>query len=248
MDPIAFEVGPLTVRWYGICVALGFLLGFGFVNWRAPRWGVDRDDVADVVFWAMLGGIGGARLLYVVQNWQQFQGHLWEIVRIDHGGLVYYGGFFGGGLAIILACMIKSLSVLRMGDLFIMAVPLGHAVGRIGCFLNGCCYGWPWTGACSVQYPGRAYAVFPIQLVASAMNLAVFGCLLFAARYVRVRGQVVAAYLTVYGLGRFFVEFGRGDYSRYVGPLTPAQVICAFLVPAGIVLFIVLGWGKDRGD
>lgn len=266
MNPVAFELGPLDVRWYGIFVALGFFLGFSFVSWLGPKRGIEREDVADFVLWGMLGGLFGARAFYVVQNWSQFAAAPLEMIRIDHGGLVYYGGLFGACLAVIVTCRVKKLPVWTVGDLLVLALPLGHAVGRIGCFLNGCCFGWPYNGPCAVEYPPatgvlqvqkaaglaelhahEALAVFPVQLVAALMNLALFGVLLLIAPRLARRGQLVGAYLVLYGVGRFAVEFGRGDYVQRVGIFTPAQVFCFFVAPAGVALFFALGkYGDAR--
>lgn len=264
MHPVAFEIGPLAIRWYGILVAAGFFIGFCFVSWRAPRRGGRREDVADLILWGMLGGLIGARMFYVAYNWQTFAAGPMEILRIDHGGLVYHGGFLGACIAIVAACKVKSMHVWKAGDLLVAGLPLGHAVGRIGCFLNGCCFGWPHTGGCGVEYSPEsgvlqaqqaarllephlheALAVYPIQLVASAMNLSVFLMLLLIEPRLERHGQLVATYLVIYGAGRFFVEFGRGDYSSRMGPFSPAQVVCLVMMPVGIILLAML---RKYGD
>jgi phosphatidylglycerol:prolipoprotein diacylglycerol transferase len=259
MDPVAFQLGPLSIRWYGILTAAGFLAGYLIASRRAPQRGVSREAIADLVFWIMVGGILGARLFYVVQNWSDFSGRLIEIIRIDHGGLVFYGGFCGACIAVAAVCRIKHLPMAAVADICAPALPVGHALGRVGCFLNGCCFGWPWRGACAVEYPhdtGVMYVqkalgllppqaiaatpVFPIQLVAAAMNLVIFATLLVIERRLRFRGQLFAAYLVLYGTGRFLVEFGRGDYLRCYAGLTPAQLLCFLLVAVGIVAFFLL--------
>ena len=258
MDPIAFHLGPLSIRWYGICVALAFLAGFHVVQWRAARSGFGRAAAADLALLAMLGGIVGARALYVWENWPDFRGHLLETVRIDHGGLVYYGGLIGAALAVTAACRWKSRSALEAGDLFAPGLALAQAVGRIGCFLNGCCFGHPWSGFAGVRYPsatgvafvqsqkgliagavGEALPVFPVQLVLALMNLALSMILIEAEKRLQYKGALFGLYVVTYSGARFFVEFARGDYLDGVGPFTPAQAICLVLFPVGLIWLAV---------
>ena len=264
LHPEAFHLGPLTIRWYGIMVALGFLAGYLLVTSRAAKRSVPTDVAADLVFWCMLGGIGGARLLYVLQNWNaEFSGRWLEALRIDHGGLVFYGGLIGASVVLALVCARKAVSLAVAADLIAPALALGHAIGRLGCFLNGCCFGRPWDHAGAVQYApppatGVLYVqqgqgklaelatvplpVFPIQLVSTAVNIAIFLVLLLVLeRRVRRPGQLFTLYVMLYAVSRFVVEFGRGDYLDLVGLITPAQLICMILFPLGAAGYIWLG-------
>lgn len=271
MDPIAFHLGPLTIRWYGICVAVGFLVGFQWIQFRAPRFGIDRDAAANLVLLAMGGGILGGRILYVVHNWSYFHQHPAEIPRVDHGGLVFYGGFLGTAAVLYLAVRIKRYSTGEVADLFASALPLSHAIGRVGCFLNGCCFGRPSTGPLAVKYPPDSEVlavqkalgvvphgahtclpVVPVQLLSALMNVCVFLGLLAVARRRRRPGEILAAYLVLSTFGRFLVEFGRGDYVDRTGHLSPAQLICLVLFPLGVGLLLVLrraasGAGDEEG-
>ncbi len=259
MDPVAFEVGPLTIRWYGIFVALAFLVGMAVVNWRAPRRGISRDSVMDIAFWTMAGGILGARVLYVLQNWSDFRSTPLEIIRIDHGGLVFYGGFIGAFIVAAVAVRIKNLAAADIADIFAPALPAAHVLGRIGCFLNGCCFGRAWHGPCAVHYPpdGAVHQVqqslgvaaefsqypqpvFPVQLLAAALNAILFILLLLIEPRLRYRGQLLALYVVLYSIIRFSVELGRGDYLERVGVFTPAQILCLILLPLGIAAFFSL--------
>ncbi len=267
MNPIAFHLGPLTIRWYGVMVAAGFLVGFTILQRRAGKGAaVNRDEAGNLALTAMIGGMIGARLFYVAENWVEYSRNLLEIVRIDHGGLVFYGGLFGAVAAVWLRCRWKKLPVWEVADLFAPALPIGHALGRVGCFLNGCCFGRPWSGLLGVSYPPESdvhriqlikglsapdsmqcLPVFPIQLAAALMNLAIFGVLLVAAPRMARRGRLFALYVMLYSGMRFFLEFARGDYLETLGPFTPAQVVCLLLFPAGVVLFVLLGrFGPKR--
>lgn len=244
MNPVAFEIGRFAIRWYGVFVALGFLAGFYLMQHRAGRTSIGRGAAADLVLLAMLGGVVGARVLYVLQHWAEFSATPWEIIRVDHGGLVFYGGFLGAVIVLVATCAWRSLSMPLVADLFAPVLPLGHAFGRVGCFLNGCCHGKPASGALAVRYTGGGDPVFPIQLVSSVMNLSICVVLLLAERRVKRRGQLFALYLMLYGAGRFLVEFGRGDVARGAWGLTSAQVLCLFVLPAGVLAWLAAArWG-----
>ena len=276
MNPVASQIGSLAIRWYGVMVALGFLSGFHLLQHRARKGGFGAGPAADLTLLAMLSGIAGGRLLYVLMNLDEFTsparstlGNLIETVRIDHGGLVFYGGLLAAFAALFITCRRKSWSCHTVGDLFAPALPLGQAFGRIGCFLNGCCFGRPWPHAFGVRYPaavsdpsGRLVVssvmevqrgkdllppgataclpVFPVQLVFAGMDLTICVALLLIERRRRSRGQLFPLYLLFYTAGRFVLEFARGDYVKTVGPLTPAQVICLALLPLGAVWLVAV--------
>jgi len=257
MNPVLIQFGPLAIRWYGLMMALAFLAGLMLARRRARYFAVDQDVISDALLWAMLGGIAGARILFVVHNWSYFAAQPLQIVMIHHGGLVFYGGFAGAIAAIWLLCRRRQLPVLHIADLLIPALPLGHALGRIGCFLNGCCYGRPWPHGVSyssqfsdvlaVQLDkgllstgsAAALPVFPIQLLETVANLLIVAMLLLAEKRLPYRGQLTALYLLGYGGARFLLEFGRGDYPELVGGLlTPAQIIClGVILPIGAGLW-----------
>ncbi len=262
MDPIAFHIGPLAIRWYGICVAVGFLAGFGLVAGRASLHDLKREDTSDLTLGAMLGGILGARLLYIAQFWRQdFSGRVLEIFRVDHGGLVFYGGFIGATAVIAAMTYRKQMAPDDVADLIAPSVPLGHAIGRIGCFLNGCCYGREWDGIGAVCYcpalscsahmheatQGHAPSLFPIQVVSAAVNVMICLILLGIWRLLPRRGQLLAAYVTIYAAARFLLEYGRGDHHDLIGPFTPSQMIALILFPTGIAAFMLLQkYGRPR--
>lgn len=272
MDPIAFHLGPLEIRWYGVFVALAFLAALTLLVRRATKSGFGKESAADLALVAMIGGIVGARVLYVLQNLDHFRRQpLIEVIRVDHGGLVFYGGFIGACAAVAVFAKIRKRSPGEIADLAAPVLPLGHAIGRIGCFLNGCCFGRPWHGPCAVHYPpvietargvvqsdvfhvqsqkgvlegGACTPVFPVQLTATVANLAICGVLLLVEKRMKRRGQLFGVYMVLYAVTRFVVEFFRGDYLHSVARVTPAQVICLGLAPVGIATFVLAGrWGK----
>lgn len=269
IDPVAFQIGRLTIRWYGVMVALGFLAAFQLIQYRGKRRGFGSGPAGDLTFVLMLGGMVGARALYVMQNWSsEFSGRWLETVRIDHGGLVFYGGFIGAAVAGGAMCRIKKWRCVDAADLVAPALAIGHALGRVGCFINGCCFGRPWDGVFAIRYPASsgilgvqihkglvesdaaaALPVFPVQIIATVTNLALCLFLLYIEPKMRRRGQLFACYLVFYSGTRFAIEFLRGDYTQQVGPFTPAQVICLVLFPIGLAWSIwALGTEPSTAD
>ncbi len=238
MHPICFHIGSRPIYWYGVMVATAFLMAV--FNWHliARRENREPGFATDLGFWIMLSGILGARLAYVLSDSSYYFSHPLMIIRIDLGGLIYYGGFIGGICAVILFAYLKKLPIWATGDFAITAIPLSHAIGRIGCFLNGCCYGMPSKVPWAVFIQDRMR--HPTQLYEVIANIAVFALLIGYYPRRKRQGTVVALYLTTYPIFRFFVEFLRGDERlRWMG-LSLAQHLSLLLFALGILLWIIL--------
>ncbi len=154
MHPVCFRIGNWPIHWYGVMMAIAFLAGI--INWTllGKKEGKDSTYCTDLAFWVMVAGIIGSRIAYVAANWEeQFAENPLEIFMIWHGGLIFYGGVIGAILTIILLSWLKQKNTLSLFDFVITSIPLGHFFGRLGCFLNGCCYGKPYDGLLSVRYP-----------------------------------------------------------------------------------------------
>lgn len=243
MHPILFTIGPITLYSYGVMLVAGFLATIWLAVREARRWPPEQlairpEQIADFASIALLAGILGGRLVYAGLNWRYFARAPHELIAIWHGGLVWYGGFAGGLLGAWLYVRAKRLSFVRVMDQFLPFVAVGHALGRIGCFLNGCCYGKPTTSWCGVVFPGHPGRVIPTQLIEAAGLLALFLVLRRLQRpdVLRGPGAIFGAYLIGYGLLRFGVEFLRGDQAVLAFGLTLQQVVSAGLLAAGLVL------------
>jgi phosphatidylglycerol:prolipoprotein diacylglycerol transferase len=240
MDPICFKIGARPVYWYGVMMALAFLAGL--LHWQALGRRIGRRDVAfasDLAVWLMVGGIVGARIAYVIANFDYFRTVPLEIIRVDQGGLIYYGGFIGATLAFFAFARSRKEKMLDLADFTITALPLGHALGRVGCFLNGCCQGRV------VELPGLGSAYlhrYPVQLYEAAFNLIVYGILtaVFLRRRGKRPGLVWAIYLILYPAGRFLLEFLRGDERVRCGSFSVAQCLSLALMAVGAGLWIVV--------
>jgi prolipoprotein diacylglyceryltransferase len=138
-----FEL-PLRIYGYGLMLVLGFLVGIFLAQWRARRAGENPEVISQLAIWALLGGVGGARLAYIIKEWNQYRDSgVGELFNITSGGLIYFGGLLGGAGLVILGMVIKRVPVRRFLDILAVTVMVGLAFGRVGCLLNGCCWGGP---------------------------------------------------------------------------------------------------------
>ena len=242
MHPEFIQIGSRTIYWYGVLMAAAFLAGM--MHWRllGRREGRDAAFCTDLAFWIMVAGILGARVSYVVANCGHYAQHPWDIPRIDKGGVIYYGGFIGAVIAVAVIARLRREPLLALGDFAITAVPLGHALGRIGCFLNGCCYGVPGTAPWCVVLPAvDGTPRQPVQLYEAAFNLALYVFLTLTYRKRRPSGTVLALYLLTYPMGRFLLEFLRGDERLHGLGLTHAQIISVMAFVVGLCLWTRVG-------
>jgi phosphatidylglycerol:prolipoprotein diacylglycerol transferase len=249
MDKIALKVGSITIYWYGILVAAGFLAAIWTAARRGKKIGVDPAIIYDHGPWLLLGSIVGARILHVISYWEkEFAGKpIWEIFMVQNGGLVFYGGFIGACLTTIIYSRVKKIPLWRLADVLTPSISLGHAFGRVGCFMTGCCYGktcaLPWAVRYPASHETRGEPVHPTQLYEAGLNLGLYFFLAWLFGRRKFDGQVFAAYLICYAGLRSIVEVYRSDYAPselFFGTLTPAHMISAGLIVAGVVLFAVL--------
>ena len=246
MHKIAFQLGNFTIYWYGVLVALGLLAGLWTAGRRAPLSGIRSETVIDLGPWLILGTIVGARGLYVLSYWREdFASQpLWQIFNIRGGGLVFYGGLIGASLACILYVRLKKLPLWKIADLLAPSIALGHAFGRLGCLMNGCCYGracdLPWAIHFPNDHPTHGAGVHPTQIYEAVLNLGLYAALAWLYRREKFDGQIFGAYLFLYGVARYFLEFLRGDPGRgevFGGIMTGTQFISILLVIGGGIIW-----------
>lgn len=248
MQPIAFYLGSLPIHSYGVMIALAFLAGLWTATRRGATVGLAREDIGDITLWIMVGAIIGARVVYVITYWQDefVGGPITEIFMIQHGGLVYYGGLIGASFAGALAIRWKKLPLWKTADVLAPSIALGSVFGRIGCLLNGCCYGracsLPWAIRFPADHTTGGEPVHPTQLYDAGLNLLLYGFLAWLFRHKKFDGQVFATYLLCYALTRSTVELFRGDYNaghQHFG-LTPAQLVSVPIFFIGLALAAIL--------
>ena len=248
MHPIAFQLGFLTVHWYGVMIALAFLAGLWTATRRARRENIPGEKIADVVLWLMAGSIIGARFAYVATYWKdEFAGQpLSEIFMIQHGGLVYYGGLIGAGLAGSIYLCWKKMPFWKTADALAPSIALGNVFGRIGCLLNGCCYGracsLPWAIRFPTDHVTHGAPVHPTEIYDALDNFILYLLLAWLFRHKKFDGQVFATYLIGYAVTRTIMECFRGDYATghiHFG-LTPGELVSIPIFIAGLALVTML--------
>ncbi len=238
MHPEFISLFGRTIYWYGVMMALAFLAGILLWRHLASNNGRPADYGSDLAIWVLLPGIIGARLLYVLANWTYYASLPSEIWRIDHGGLVFYGGIVGGAVGALIFAWRRSEPLVELLDFLVVALPLGHAFGRFGCFLNGCCYGAPTRLAWGVAMADNPPARHPVQLLESFGNLLIFAVLYLLYRRHPRPGRVGAIYLVLYPVLRFGLEFLRGDERLRFHGLTAAQWLSLTLIATAFPLAI----------
>jgi len=240
MYPDLIDLGFLHLKTYGACMAAGFI-----VCWTLIERLSGRKDLNNFLLSLMVAGVVGSRAAYVIEHWQsEFAAAPEKILRVDQGGLMFYGGFLLSVAVFFAWCFARREKVVALADLFTAVIPLGHAFGRVGCFFYGCCYGRDSDAWCAVTFPAgspswyehgrRMVSVLPTQLFESAALLALFALLMFLWRRRGGRdGLIVGAYMLGYAFIRFGIEYLRGDPRAAVGPFSISQTISIGLAIAG---------------
>ncbi|MEI6197790.1 MAG: prolipoprotein diacylglyceryl transferase [Verrucomicrobiota bacterium] len=250
MHPILFHLGSFPVHSYGVMTALAFVFGLWTATLRAKRVNVSGEMIADVTLWLMIGTILGARTVYVVTYWKdQFAGQpLTEIFAIWHGGLVYYGGLIGATTAGIIYLRWKRAPLWKIADVIAPSIALGSVFGRVGCLLNGCCFGRACDAPWAISFPADnplhppTTPVHPTEIYDALLNFALYLFLAWLFRRRKFDGQIFATYLICYAITRSFVEHFRGDYNdahHHLG-LTPAQLVSVPIFLTGLALAVIL--------
>ena len=242
--PIAFELGPISIRWYGLLIASAIIIGTLLAQNLAERRNVDPELVGDLAIWLVVGAIPCARIYYVLFEWQRFQTQPWyKVFAIWEGGIAIHGAIIGGAIAATIFCKRQKISTWIMADIFMPAVILGQAIGRWGNFFNSEAFGspteLPWkllipTNRRPPDFINDSY-FHPTFLYESVWNIGVFAILMFAfLRFPKLKtGTITMFYAIAYSLGRFWIEGLRTD-SLMVGGLRTAQMISLAAIVAGI--------------
>jgi len=252
MYPILFHIGNFPIHSFGVMMMLAFITGLFIARKRAPKYGLDPAKVSDMLFWVLILSILGARVAYILQEWGYYSAHPSELWSFQFAGLTSFGGVIVGILTMVVWARKHQWSVRSVLDVIAPAGLIGHSIGRVGCLLNGCCYG----GVCSPSLPWGIHVkdvpvlMHPAQVYDSLMTLAAFGFILWIEKRHQNRGQLFALALTLYSLSRFIYEFWRAGTdaqvnaglasSTYWGtlPITQAQAMAACLIVVGLVLYV----------
>lgn len=249
-DLFGRSIGPLTLHTYGFLLAVAFLAGLFVVSSQAKKAGMDRNRLADMAVWLLIAGLVGAKVLLVIVDWRFYSRNPRELWSIFQAGGVFYGGLLGGVLVAAWYVWHYRLSGWATADVMAPGLVIGQAIGRLGCFAAGCCFGKlasvPWAVTFTDVYAARQVgtpmdtALHPTQLYESLACFFIFFFLLWLAPKKRFHGQVVLAYAVLYSAFRFAVEFFRGDPDRgsvFGGLISTSQLIAILLVLASAAVF-----------
>lgn len=232
MHPILCKIGPVPIYSYGAMMAVAAIV-CGFLLCRAAKENhVNPDTMLDFIFWIVLAGIVGSRLLFIFLNLGYFIRHPLEVFFIHQGGLAWQGGMILSTIVGALFIRLHKMPILKTLDLVIPYAALGQAIGRIGCFLNGCCYGREW--AQGIYFPVHEARLHPTQLY-SAVNLFVIFLVLKAwQKRNSVDGRIFTWYFILSASERFVVQFFRADYNPIFLGLGVFQIINILTLAAAI--------------
>lgn len=247
IDPVAFNLGPLSVRWYGIIIAVGILLGY-FVAQRAlVKAGLHKDTLVDIIFYSALFGFIAARIYFVIFQWPYYAENPGEIIKIWHGGIAIHGGLIGGFIAGVIVCKVKNLNPFQIGDIVAPSIILAQGIGRWGNFMNHEAHGGPVSRAFLEQLHlpnfiienmyinGQYY--HPTFLYESIWDVAGFIILVNIRKHLKL-GKTFFLYLTWYSIGRFFIEGLRTDSLMLTSNIRVAQLVSILLILISISLIV----------
>lgn len=260
VNRVAFSIGDLPVYWYGILIALGFILAILYVSRRAREFGVDADRMLDVILGGAIGGIVGARAYYVILQWDYYGQNLSQIFNTRSGGMAIYGGLIGGVLIGLLMCKIRRVKFMPALDLVVGGFLIGQGIGRWGNFVNIEAFGantsLPWGMSSSVitdyltQHEAELEAigmdidpnmpVHPTFLYESLWCLLGFAFIAWYTRRRKFDGELTLLYMMWYGAGRAVIEGLRTDSLMIPGTsLRASQVLAAAMAVVAAIIWIV---------
>ncbi|EMM2601048.1 prolipoprotein diacylglyceryl transferase [Staphylococcus aureus] len=247
IDPVAFNLGPLSVRWYGIIIAVGILLGY-FVAQRAlVKAELHKDTLVDIIFYSALFGFIAARIYFVIFQWPYYAENPSEIIKIWHGGIAIHGGLIGGFIAGVIVCKVKNLNPFQIGDIVAPSIILAQGIGRWGNFMNHEAHGGSVSRAFLEQLHlpnfiienmyinGQYY--HPTFLYESIWDVAGFIILVNIRKHLKL-GETFFLYLTWYSIGRFFIEGLRTDSLMLTSNIRVAQLVSILLILISISLIV----------
>jgi phosphatidylglycerol---prolipoprotein diacylglyceryl transferase len=247
MFPDLISIGPFTIHTYGFFVALGFAVGIWTAVKVGKSQGVPSQQVMDMAFVMIVWAIVGSRLFYVLINFSYYKAHPLDIIKLWQGGLVFSGGLVATAVAMLWYLRRHRLSFWSTGDLWAPSLALGQAIGRIGCFMAGCCYGQPTGSPWGVVFTHpKSLAplnipLYPTQAFEAFSAFVIFLVLLFLHGKRKFQGQVFLWYLILHSTARLLVERFRGDERGLIpGTEMSATQLIATLILVGSVVALLL--------
>lgn len=253
MHPVLFEIPlghGLKVHSYGLFMALGFLAALLWIRFQSKREGLPVSKMTDLAFLMIVAAIVGSRILFILLEWRHYLAHPLDIFKVWEGGLVFLGGLLGCIVTAWVYMKKHHLNFWKVSDTFMPGVAIGHSLGRVGCFLAGCCFGkqcdpFSWY---AVTFPGNVGSLappniplYPTQLMEATTEFLTFLFLAWKSSKKAFDGQIFLLYLIIYSLFRIFIEVFRGDIERgfvIEGWVSTSQLIGILLIVFAIFMLI----------
>ncbi|MGA4514916.1 phosphatidylglycerol---prolipoprotein diacylglyceryl transferase [Staphylococcus caledonicus] len=247
IDPTAFNLGPLSIKWYGIIIAVGILIGYFIAQESLKYVGLHKDTLVDIIFYSAIFGFLMARIYFVIFQWPYYMENPGEIPKIWHGGIAIHGGLIGGFITGIIVCKIKNLNPFQIGDIVAPSIILAQGIGRWGNFMNHEAHGGPVSRSFlenlhipdfiinNMYIEGVYY--HPTFLYESVWDILGFIILITVRKHLRV-GETFTLYLIWYSVGRFFIEGLRTDSLMLTSNIRVAQLVSVILIIIGLVLMV----------
>jgi phosphatidylglycerol:prolipoprotein diacylglycerol transferase len=251
MHPILFEIRGFPVYTYGVMLAAAYLLGLQFALMRARARGLKPERVMDLGIWIIVSALLGAKLLLLVIEWETYSRSGADLLTLVRSAGVFYGGLVVAVVVALFYLWKHRMPVWSVTDVFAPGIALGHIVGRLGCFFAGCCFGRetsvPWAVTFRNEYAARnvgtplSVPLHPTQLYEAGAELLILVLLLATERRGRpFPGRTFWAYMLMYGVSRFVIEFYRGDVRGAIGMFSTSQFVSLLIVPVSIGMLLYL--------
>ncbi len=244
MHPELFSIGPLTLRTYGLFVALGCLAGLATAIRLGKSKGLDSNSILDMGFIIILSGLIGSRLLYIIINLPDYMANPLNILKIWEGGLVFSGGLVAVIIVVLIYVRKNRYNLWTIGDLWSPAASIGEGIGRIGCFFAGCCYGKPCDLPWAVTFTDpktiaiQNVPLHPTQIYSFLSSMIIFTILMILHKKRKYEGQLFLWFLILHSTARLFIEQFRGDSrgSVFAGNLTMTQLVALIILFSAVIM------------
>lgn len=241
LKPVLFSIFKLNVYGYGTMMAIAIFVALLLLEYRSKKRNYDEDSILNMSIITIICGILGGKLLYLITEIKNIAQNP-DILKNIGAGFVIYGAIIGGALGVFYYSKRKKWNVFKVFDLVIPSVALAQGIGRIGCFLSGCCYGKATTLPWGVEFKNSLYAPsgvlrHPTQIYSSIFDILLAVFLLQYDKKKRKEGRVFALYVIIYSVGRFLVEFLRDDPRGSVGVFSTSQFISIITLVFGVILY-----------
>ncbi len=236
MRPILFYIGPLPIRTWGVLVAAGFIAGLVIAAKRANKKDIATEKIYDLALFVLILSLVFGRIVFVLFNLKFYLSNPVQILMIHEGGMSIHGALIGGFLATYLYCKRNKISILLMGDILVPSIFIGQAIGRLGCFFNGCDYGIVTNSFLGVKFPNLGGLRYPTQLFESFLDIIAFGIVIYLSKKIKKEGLLLFISIIIYSTIRFLVEFLRDDMIQIINGVTWCQAASIIMIIIAIVL------------